>query len=327
MTALFIVLTAVLVFAGVSSVAFACTGPSAVTKKRVAAAARPASGAAIQAARATQLQGQQRRKSVQQLLKDIEKQQSERKQRPTLQKRLARAGLQLSPRTFWIICAVVAVLTAFVCLITRQSPLVALMAGFGLGFGLPRWAIQLVTKRRQKKFTNEFANAIDVIVRSVKSGLPVNEALKIVAKEIPEPVQGEFTKLCEGLKVGVSLEQGLKRMYDNMPTAEVNFFGIVMSVQLKSGGNLSEALGNLSAVLRDRKRLQGKIKALSSEAKASAMIIGCLPPAVMLMVYFSTPSYIMPLFNTRAGNLMLAGCVIWMTCGIFIMKKMISFKH
>ena len=327
MNTFYVMLIAVLVFAGLGGVAFAFSGPSAASKKRMAAVARPSANVAIPTARSTALQGQQRRKSVQALLKDIEKQKNERKQRPSLQKRLARAGLQISPRTFWVACGALAALTALVCLITRQSPIVAIMAAFGVGFGIPRWAIHFLTKRRQKKFTNEFANAIDVIVRSVKSGLPVNEALKIVAREIPEPVQGEFSKLCEGLKVGVSLDQGLKRMFDNMPTPEVNFFSIVMAVQLKSGGNLSEALGNLAAVLRDRKRLQGKIKALSAEAKASAMIIGALPPGVMLMVYFSTPAYILPLFTTRAGNLMLAGCVVWMGCGIFIMKKMISFKH
>ncbi|HEX3430268.1 MAG TPA: type II secretion system F family protein [Rhizomicrobium sp.] len=327
MSSFYVLLTAVLVFAGLGGFALAFTGPSAASKKRMAAVARPIGPGAAQAARATAAQGQQRRKSVQQLLKDLEKQQTERKQRPSLQKRLAQAGLQISPRIFWIVCGAVAVLTAVVCLVTRQSLIVGLMAAFGVGFGIPRWAIHYLKKRRQKKFTNEFANAIDVIVRSVKSGLPVNEALKIVAKEIPEPVQGEFTKLCEGLKVGVSMDQGLKRMYDNMPTPEVNFFAIVMTVQLKSGGNLSEALGNLSAVLRDRKRLQGKIKALSAEAKASAMIIGFLPPGVMTMVYFSTPTYIMPLFTTRAGNLMLAGCAVWMGIGTFIMKKMISFKH
>ena len=240
MSILFTLVTALLVFASVSGVAFAFTGPSgAISKKRVAAAARPGSSAAVQAARVTALQGQQRRKSVQQLLKDIEKQQKEQKQRPTLPKRLARAGLQMTPRTFWIVCGVVTLVTAVICFITRQPPLVAVMAGFGIGFGFPRWIIGFLTKRRQKKFTSEFANAIDVIVRSVKTGLPVNEALKIVAKEIPEPVQGEFTKLCEGMKMGVSLEQGLRRMFDNMPTPEVNFFGIVMTVQAKSGGNLS----------------------------------------------------------------------------------------
>jgi tight adherence protein B len=326
MGAFSVVLTAVLVFAGLGGFIFAFSGPPAASKKRLATVARPAA-TAPSGARGALVAGQQRRKSVQALLKDLERRQSERNKRPTLQKQLAQAGLQISPRTFWIISGFAAIFAAFVCLMARQSPMVAAMAGFVVGLGLPRWAIHFLKKRRQKKFTNEFANAIDVIVRSVKTGLPVNEALKIVAKEIPEPVQGEFAKLCEGLKMGVSLDQGLQRMYESMPTPEVNFFVIVMTVQLKSGGNLSEALGNLAAVLRDRKRLQGKIKALSAEAKASAMIIGALPPAVMGMVYFSTPSYILPLFTTRLGNMMLAGCVIWMACGIFIMKKMISFKH
>jgi tight adherence protein B len=127
--------------------------------------------------------------------------------------------------------------------------------------------------------------------------------------------------------VGVTLEQGLKKMHESMPTAEVSFFGIVMTIQQKSGGNLSEALGNLANVLRDRKRLQGKIKAMSSEAKASAMIIGSLPPLVMFLVYMSSPTYIMALFTERMGNLMLAACVVWMATGIFVMSKMIRFKH
>jgi tight adherence protein B len=323
---LIIILTAVLLTVGLGGAVFAFSGPPATaSKKRVAALTRsPAANAQV---RTTTLTNQQRRKSVQQLLKDIERQQSEQKQRPTLQRRITRAGLQTSPQTFWIASGSAGFLAAAVCLITHQPILVAVLSAFAIGLGVPRWVLWFLTKRRQKKFTNEFANGIDVIVRSVKSGLPANEALKIVAKEIPEPVAGEFNRLCEGLKVGVTLEQGLKRMYENMPTPEVNFFSIVMTVQLKSGGNLSEALGNLAAVLRDRKRLQGKIKALSAEAKASAMIIGSLPPAVMLMVYYTTPNYIEPLFTTRLGNLMLAGCVIWMSMGIFIMKKMISFKH
>lgn len=327
MSAFYVVLTAVLLFAALGGAAFAFSGSSTASKKRVAAVARPTSPAGIQAARSTALQGQQRRKSMQALLKELEKRQSERKERPSLKKQIAQAGLQISPRLFWFLSGGLAVVTALACLIARQSAIVFLLAPFAVGLGFPRWALHFLKKRRQKKFTSEFANAIDVIVRSVKSGLPVNEALKIVAREIPEPVQGEFANLCEGLKVGVTLEQGLQRMYDNMPTPEVNFFGIVMTVQLKSGGNLSEALGNLSSVLRERKRMQGKIKALSAEAKASAMIIGCLPPGVTLMVYFTTPSYITPLFTTRVGNLMLAGCAIWMAMGIFIMKKMISFKH
>jgi tight adherence protein B len=164
-------------------------------------------------------------------------------------------------------------------------------------------------------------------VRSVKSGLPTSDALKIVSREFRDPVGGEFKRLVESMKLGVTLEQALKRMYENMPTTEVSFFAIVMTIQQKSGGNLSEALGNLAAVLRDRKRLQGKIRAMSSEAKASAMIIGALPPGVMGLVYVTTPAYMSLLFTERAGNLMLAGCVVWMGLGIFVMKKMINFKH
>ena len=165
-----------------------------------------------------------------------------------------------------------------------------------------------------------------MIVRSVRSGLPTNEALRIVAKESPDPVGGEFTKLVDGLKMGVTLEQGLKKMHDSMPTTEVGFFGIVMTIQSKSGGNLSEALSNLAGVLRDRKRLEGKIRAMSSEAKASAGIIGSLPPGVMGIVWVTTPNYISLLFTERAGNLMLVGCAFWMFTGIMVMRKMINFK-
>jgi tight adherence protein B len=226
-----------------------------------------------------------------------------------------------------MICGTVAAVAASVAILTHQQPLVILLAVFVVGLGLPRWVLSFLTARRKKKFTENFATAIDVIVRSVKSGLPTNEALRIVAREASNPVGSEFHNLVESMKVGVTMDQALKRMMESMPTAEVGFFAIVMTIQGKSGGNLSEALGNLAFVLRDRKRLQGKIKAMSSEAKASAMIIGSLPPAVMLLVYVTTPAYIMKLFTERAGNLMLAACVIWMSCGILVMRKMINFKH
>src|SRR5215472_1381649 len=185
MSAFYVVLTAVLLFAALGGAAFAFSGSSAASKKRMAAAARPTSPGAIQSARTAALQGQQRRKSIQSLLKELEKKQSERKQRPSLKKQIAQAGLRMSPRTFWILSGIVAALTVLICLITRQPSIVALLAPFAVGLGFPRWAIHFLKKRRQKQFTNEFANAIDVIVRSVKSGLPVNEALKIVAREIP----------------------------------------------------------------------------------------------------------------------------------------------
>lgn len=293
--------------------------------KRVAAVGKQQ--ATGRGARSSTENNAQRRKNVQSLLKDIEKQQKLNKQRPSLRKRLDRAGVSWTPQVFWIVSAILACGAVAICLLTRQAWYVSLLAAFGFGIGFPRWVVSFLTKRRMKKFTLEFANAIDVIVRSVRSGLPTNEALRIIAREAPDPVGSEFSKLVEGLKVGVTLEQGLKRMYDNMPTPEVSFFAIVMTIQQKSGGNLSEALSNLASVLRDRKRLQGKIKAMSSEAKASAMIIGSLPPGVMFLVYVTTPGYIMLLFTERLGNLMLVFCAVWMSIGIAVMRKMVNFKH
>jgi tight adherence protein B len=318
-----VTLTVVLFAAGAGGVAYAFLGAGDGSAKRVAALAEKK----VAGGRSQADQNQQRRKNVQALLKDLEKQQAQQKVRMTMRRRLEQAGLDITERTFYIMSGILALVVCGGCQISGQSLLVALGAGFAAGFGVPRWVLGFMRGRRLKKFTEEFANAIDVIVRSVKSGLPTTEALKIVAKEMPVPVGPEFATLVEGLKIGVSLEQGLKRMFERIPTSEVSFFAIVMTIQQKSGGNLSEALSNLSNVLRDRKRLQGKIKAMSSEAKASAMIIGSLPPGVMGLVYMSSPDYIMKLFTERMGNLMLAGCVIWMSVGVFVMQKMISFKH
>jgi tight adherence protein B len=299
-------------------------GDDARSQKRFAAVAGPGARGARQTADANA----QRRRTMQTALKEFEKKQAENKPRITLRRRLDRAGMtNVKESYFWIASAGLALVVGGFCLIEGQSLIVTAMAAFASGFGLPRWVLSFLNARREKKFTDDFANAIDVIVRSVKSGLPTSDALRIVAQEFRDPVGGEFKKLVDGQKLGVTLDQGLKKMFDSMPTAEVSFFGIVMTIQSKTGGNLSEALGNLAAVLRDRKRLLGKIKAMSSEAKASAMIIGSLPPGVALIVYMTTPDYISLLFTERTGNLLLAGCVLWMGIGIFVMRKMINFKH
>jgi tight adherence protein B len=322
-----IVLVAILALMAVGGVAFAFAGGDERTQKRVNTFVKARDGGR-NASRA-QIEANQKRKSVATLLKDVEKNQAamREKNRPTLRRRLEQAGFDGNPRNFWILSGALAVMTALICLVTGQSKLVMLLTPIGIGFGLPRWVLNFLFARRKKRFTREFAGAIDVIVRSVKSGLPTNEALRIVARETPDPVGAEFTRLVDGLKVGITLEQGLKKMHENMPTADVGFFGIVMTIQAKSGGNLSEALSNLAGVLRDRKRLEGKIKAMSSEAKASAMIIGSLPPAVMTLVWLTTPEYINMLFNQRVGNLLRLGCGLWMGIGIFVMRGMINFKH
>jgi tight adherence protein B len=324
-----IVLVALLAMMALGGVAFAFAGGDERSQKRIDTVAKSKASGRVAKAQAL-TDAAQKRKNLATAIKDVEKNQTalREKTKPTMRRRLEQAGFpNATPRTFWIICGSLGLATALICFITRQSTLTLVLAVFAISFGLPRWVLGFLTARRKKLFTKEFAGAIDVIVRSVRSGLPTNEALRIVARESPDPVGSEFRRLVDGLKVGITLEQGLKKMHESMPTSEVGFFAIVMTIQAKSGGNLSEALSNLAAVLRDRKRLEGKIKAMSSEAKASAGIIGSLPPVVMMLVWLSTPSYINLLFTEKVGNLLLVGCAFWMGTGIMVMRKMINFKH
>src|SRR5690606_34751816 len=148
----------------------------------------------------------------------------------------------------------------------------------------PRWILNFLAKKRTKQFTAAFSDALDIIVRGIKSGLPVHDCLRIIGQETPEPLAGEFRRLNESIGMGMTIDQALEKMYERMPTSELRFFIIVLVIQQKTGGNLAEALGNLSAVLRSRKLMREKIKALSSEALASAWIIGCLPPGVVALI-------------------------------------------
>lgn len=267
-----------------------------------------------------------RKKSVADTLKDIESRQKA-KEKVTLPLMFERAGLDLTPRDFYISSMIAgAVCCAAVMLGTNAPLLAALVAGFVGGFGLPRWFLGKLIKRRQAKFLAELANAIDVIVRGVKSGLPLNECIGVIARESPDPIGGEFQQVVDQQRLGVPVGEGLERMCDRLPLPEVRFLAIVIAIQQQAGGNLSEALGNLSGVLRDRLRLAMKVKSMSAEAKASAMVLGSLPPCVMFMVYLSNTDYIMLLFNTKVGNFMLVGALTWMTIGILMMRKMINFK-
>jgi len=269
-----------------------------------------------------------RRKKLTETLKKIDDNQKEtkKKNKASLPQKLEQSGMEITVKQFYIASLFSCLALVAVGLISGQKMWVTGLMGFVGLFGLPRWFVGMATKRRQKKFINEFSNAIDVIVRGVKSGLPVNECLKIIATESPEPVATEFHLLTEGTRVGMSLEQSLARMYERMPIQEVNFFAIVLMIQQKTGGNLAEALGNLALVLRGRKTMEGKVKALSAEAKASAYIIGALPFLVAGAVHMSSPDYLQPLFTTTNGNFILLGAGFWMACGIFIMRKMIAIK-
>ncbi|MHA1552909.1 MAG: type II secretion system F family protein [Alphaproteobacteria bacterium] len=266
-----------------------------------------------------------RRKSLQDTLKELENQSKSKDSRVSMSRRIDQAGLALSLRTFYLISALVAFVGAGACLMLSMPLYAAGAAGISGGLGLPRWIINRLRRRRLTKFQTEFANAIDVIVRGVKAGLPLNDCIQIVANETVQPVSGEFQKLVEAQKLGVSIAEAVERMPDMVPIAEVNFFAIVIGIQQRSGGNLSEALGNLSNVLRDRKRMKGKIKAMSMEAKASAFIIAALPFTVMGLVYLTSPEYIMLLFTDRMGHLLLGIGAVWMSMGVLVMRKMINF--
>ena len=268
-----------------------------------------------------------RRKQVADTLKDLEQKQAE-KSKLSLRQKLERTGMDITPRTFYIASAISGVMLGLVFFLSfpNVTPLAHLGAVFVGGVGLPRWFVSFRIKRRLNKFLAEFANSIDVIVRGVKTGLPLNECLSIIARESPEPVCTEFKEVVEQQRVGVTLGEALERLAARVPLAETRFFAIVIGIQQSAGGNLSEALGNLSGVLRDRSRMQMKVQALSSEAKASAGVLASLPFVVMLLVYLSTPKYIAMLFTTKTGNFMLGIAAFWMTCGVLVMRKMINFK-
>ncbi len=275
-------------------------------------------------ARQTDKAQRSRREQVEGSLKEVEARRQKEK-KVALSTRLVQAGLAWTPQKFMIISGILGFACFAIALLMGGGLLGATGLAFAAGFGLPRWILGYLKKRREKNFLKALPDAVDVIVRGIKAGLPLFESIKVVAADAPEPLKSEFIAIIETQAIGMPLGEACSRLFDRMPVPEANFFGIVIAIQQKSGGNLSEALGNLSKVLRDRKKMAEKIQAMSMEAKASAGIIGSLPPIVMLLVYLSTPDYISLLWTHPTGQLMLCGCVVWMSCGIFVMKKMINF--
>lgn len=267
----------------------------------------------------------QRRRNVQESLRELEAEQKQRR-RANMRLRIERAGLNWTPRTFWIVSLVFGTCVAIFTMSAGPPIYVVGAAWIAASIGFPRWMLSLLRHRRQLKFLNEFANSLDVIVRGVKAGLPINDCLQMIAREAREPVAGEFRLLCEQQRLGVTIEEGMQRMLQRMPLPEVNFFAIVLTIQRQSGGNLAEVLGNLSKVLRDRKKMKGKIRALSQEAKSSAAIIGSLPLAIMFFMFLSSPDYISLLWTEPVGHLMLAASAVWMIAGILVMRQMMNFE-
>jgi tight adherence protein B len=265
-----------------------------------------------------------RREQIEGTLKEIEERRKAAR-RPPLSVRLRQAGLDWSKRRFMVTFAIVGFAAFFVPLTLGVGLLPALGFGFAAGCGLPFWMLSFLKKRRENKFLNEFPDAVDVIVRGIKAGLPLLDSLKLISRDAAEPVRSEFRAIVETQTIGMPIGEACLKLYESIPLPEANFFGIVVSIQQRAGGNLSEALGNLSRVLRDRKKMKAKIQAMSMEAKASASIIGALPIAVMGLVWLTSPGYIMLLFTEPMGRVMLACCGAWMLTGVFVMRKMINF--
>ncbi|MCC6947466.1 MAG: type II secretion system F family protein [Bradyrhizobiaceae bacterium] len=266
-----------------------------------------------------------RRQQIEETLKQVEARQRSRKN-PPLAARLQQAGVRWSKRQYWFGSAVLGLVAFAIPLVFGQAWYIALGLGLAAGLGLPRWTLAFMKKRREDRFVEELPNAIDVIVRGVKSGLPLGDCIRIIASESRDPLKSEFRTIAESTAIGMPLGEACAKLYDRVPLPEANFFAIVIAIQQRSGGNLAEALSNLSRVLRDRKKMKAKIKAVSTEAKASAAIIGSLPVAVMILVYLTSPTYIELLWTHPTGRIMLAASAGWMLVGSLVMRRMINFE-
>ncbi|MEX0752372.1 MAG: type II secretion system F family protein [Xanthobacteraceae bacterium] len=268
--------------------------------------------------------GKPRRDQLEETLKELDARQKANRRLP-LHVRISQAGLTWSKQRFIATAAALGGVSFVLFLFTGTGLLPALGVGFAAAFGLPFWILSFLKKRREAQFLDAFPDAVDIIVRGIKSGLPLMDCLKVIANDAREPVKSEFRTIIESQTIGLPLGEACIKLYERMPVAEANFFGIVIFIQQKAGGNLAEALGNLSRVLRDRKRMQAKIQSMSMEAKASGAIIASLPLIVMGLVYFTSPQYISLLWTQQLGNLLLLGSAIWMSIGVLVMRKMINF--
>ena len=264
-----------------------------------------------------------KKKQIAENIKELEN--KAKGKRPDLQTRIEQAGLTISRQQFMIVFAVIAVALGGFVYVKSESPLLAGLIVAMSGLGLPNLVLARLRARRINKFVSIFPNALDIIVRGVKAGLPLGDTLRIIANESPEPVRSEFRKIAEAQALGLPLTEAVEKMARRVPVSETNFFSIVIGIQNQAGGNLSEAIGNLSRTLRERKKMKGKISAMAMEAKASAIIIGLVPFVVTGLLYLSSPKYIMLLWSTQHGRVIAAIAIFWMSIGVAMMKKMINF--
>jgi len=266
-----------------------------------------------------------RRRQIQQTLKSQTDALNNSKKRVPLRLQIYQAGMKLSPAAYIRNSVILGIVLFVICFIVQVPLLFALVFGVAGGYLLPKLVLRHRRKRFQAKFLDELPNAVEAVVRGVKSGLPLNDSMRVVAKEAKDPLKSEFQRVLDQQAVGKSMGEAITILYDRVPLPEVNFFIVVITVQQQSGGNLSEALTNLSRVLRNRKKMQAKVKAMSSEAKASAGIIGSLPFVVAILVSLTSPTYLLPLFTTDLGRFWLVVAAGMLTTGVLVMRRMVQF--
>ena len=266
-----------------------------------------------------------RRKQIAQTLKAQNEALGKAKRKAPLQDQIYQAGMKIKARDWIRNLAIVGGVVVVICFLLQVPLYLCPVFGIAVAYLGGRFWLGFRRKRYQAAYLDELPNAVEAIVRGVKSGLPLNDSMRLVAKEAKEPIKSEFQRVLDQQALGKSSMEAVQLLFERMPLAEVNFFVVVITVQAQSGGNLSEALGNLSRVLRNRKKMMQKIKAMSSEAKASAGIIGSLPFIVGLLVTLTTPSYMVPLFTTEIGLIWLGIAAVLMGIGAFMMNRMIQF--
>jgi tight adherence protein B len=246
--------------------------------------------------------------------------------RELLELRLRRTGKNWTLSNFMLGCMVAFLIVAVMLVLLGAPIAMTLLVSVALGMGLPYFYLGRLIKKRVADFNKRFPDAIDLLVRGLKSGLPITETFGVVASEIPGPVGEEFKGVTERVRIGKTMEQALQDSADMLDTAEFQFFCITIAIQRETGGNLAETLSNLSDVLRKRAQMKLKIRAMSSEAKASAYIVGALPFFVFGIVWMMSPGYLAGFFYEERLIITGLGGMVWMGIGVGIMAKMISFE-
>jgi tight adherence protein B len=265
-----------------------------------------------------------KKRNIQSRLKQAEDSRT-KKRGSALREQLMQAGLHVDVTHYLAANAVLALVSGGLFALTSLPVLGVPLVAVIVGVGVPKLVVAIMAKRRVGKFTTAFADALDVIVRGIRSGLPLGECINIIGHEMPDPLGAEFRLIAEAQKLGLTLGDSLERAVERTPTAELRFFAIVLTIQQQTGGNLAETLAKLSDVLRSRKRMRDKVQAYASEARASAMIIGSLPIVVGTMLGFVAPEYIGLLFITKTGHVLIAIGMTVMGVGTLVMRQMINF--